>query len=496
MSYSYTPLGDTGLQAVSEYIRELDPAKNPLYSNMDDISCGRLFADVFHGWARYNTTRKNWMTYDPLRGTWRTDEQGTATGKFAMTLQRGLYVYAMDQGETYQKFVVALGSNRRRDTMLRDASKFYPVSDSEMDKNPRFLNCRNVVLDLEHMTTLPHSADLLLTKCTNCDYDMEADSTLWRNFIGEIMENDQEKSGYLQGVCGVALDGGINLKRLFFLHGSKTNNGKSTFLEAFTSALGDYGTAARAETFLDSGSISSGSAANEDVARLAGVRFVATSEPPRRAVLDATTCKLVTGRTRIPARFLFQGSFTYLPQFTILFECNSLPQIRDLTMFNSGRVSVITFDAVFEPGAPGTDPMLLEKLQAPEVQASALNWALEGLRAFHRAGDHLTEPECVRRAVNVFQERSDKLGNFITDALILEPGTNVPAGDVYRTYSLWCQEAGLGVDSKSNFFNDLRERGLLKASGTVSGRTVRNVIPNYRLDVDALGRPRPNPFSA
>jgi putative DNA primase/helicase len=435
------------------------------------------------------------MVYNSTLGTWETDEQGPKAGKMAMTLQRAVYLYAGEQSESYMKYAVGLASSKRRETMLKDASRFYPVSDGDLDRNPRLLNCRNVVLDLEHRKVLDHSPDLLLTKCAGAEYNPEADGERWNRFVGELMSGDPDKISYLQQVFGIALDGGIRVKRMFFLWGPTTNNGKSTLLEAFLAVCGDYGTAARCETFTEN-SDSSGSKPNEDVARLRGVRFVAVSEYKKRAILDAATCKKITGGVQLTARFLNQGSFTFLPQFTILNECNSLPQINDLTMFASGRVSVIRFDREFKPDTPGTNPRLLDELQEPESLSAALNWALEGLSNYHRAGDRLIEPEIVKAAVSEYQEASDKMGQFVRDCLIEQRGVNTAAGEAYNTYSFWCGANGYGVQNKANFFADLKGKGLLKASGTVGGKTVRNVIPNHTLDTDSWGRPKGNPFAS
>lgn len=72
---------------------------------------------------------------------------------------------------------------------------------------------------------------------------------------------------------------------------------------------------------------------NEDVARLAGVRFVYISEPTKGTVLDAAKIKAMTGNDTLNARYLHENSFDFQPQFKIYVNTNYLPVINDMTLF-------------------------------------------------------------------------------------------------------------------------------------------------------------------
>lgn len=86
--------------------------------------------------------------------------------------------------------------------------------------------------------------------------------------------------------------------------------------------MGDYAANARPETLAKKKYVN-GSAPNEDIARLAGVRFVNTSEPPKNMELDSSLVKSLTGRDTITARRLNEGSFEFTPQFKLFFNTNS-----------------------------------------------------------------------------------------------------------------------------------------------------------------------------
>ena len=53
--------------------------------------------------------------------------------------------------------------------------------------------------------------------------------------------------------------------------------------------------------------------------------------------------------------------------------------------------------------------------------------------------------------------------------------------DIYPVYQMWCSLNGPFPTGKLSFYNELRERGLMRDIGTVKGHTMHNVIVGYRL---------------
>lgn len=129
---------------------------------------------------------------------------------------------------------------------------------------------------------------------------------------------------------------------------------------------------------------------NEDVARLAGVRFVYISEPTKGMVLDAAKNKAMTGNDTLNARYLHENSFDFQPQFKIYVNTNYLPVINDMTLFHI----IIPFDRHFDEQL--RDTSLKQKFSEPDVQSAILNWLLEGYRLLRKEGLRL--PKSVKDA--------------------------------------------------------------------------------------------------
>lgn len=455
---------------------ELDAAKN--YATNDKGSA-ELFSTVFKDVSRYNPTQKDWMYYNGIK--WVADTEGMKAKRNAKKLADALLSYAVSnseldekQRESYIKYASRLMNYRDRNTMINDAKDLNYFENQELDKEDFLLNCKNCVLDLSgnKPTILKHNADLLLSKVCNANYEPTARCPLWEKTISEIMEDDIGKIKYLQKVFGVSLTGHVAEELYFFFSGS-TRNGKSTVCESALYMLADYGATISPETLAVKQNKDSRTA-SPDIAKLAGARLVIASEPPKRMIFDTSLVKTLTGRDRVTARFLHQNEFSFTPKFKLILNTNYLPTITDNTIFKSGRVRVISFNKHF--GESEQNKKLKDDLKAES--AGILNWMIEGLYLYRRDG--LTPPAAVQGSTEEYENDSDKIGRFISECLV-KSDKNVSAKVAYETYSKWCSDSGLGIDGRNNFYIELKTRKLFAASGTIGGKTVRNIVRGYVL---------------
>lgn len=339
---------------------------------------------------------------------------------------------------------------------------------------------QNGTLDLSENAPifLSHNPDMLLSKICNAEYDPAVDCREWKKFLMEIMQNDKEKITYLQKIAGLSLTGNTEQETCFILYGSTTRNGKSTFCETLIYLLGDYALTMKPESLAVKQNLDSRQASG-DIARLAGCRFCNASEPPKRMLFDTALLKSLLGRDSITARHLHQREFSFIPKFKLVINTNYLPTITDDTVFSSGRINVISFDRHFEPQEQDKD--LKNRLREKKELSGILNWCIEGLRLYRQQG--LKPPQAVQSATETYRTDSDKIGNFINECLNMTGG-NSKAKDIYEAYTKWCEDNGYGCENKSNFFAELKTKGLFANSGTVEGKTVKNIVKGYTLDTD------------
>lgn len=454
----------------------------------NDKGYGKLFADIFKDKHRYNSTIRDFMVYDGKR--WVADSEGLSARNDAKILSDALLIYGAQTDANYLKRVVGLCNLKNRNSMISDAKDFYYLCSEEFDLDDYKLNLLNGTLDLstDEIKLEPHNPADKLTKICNAEYDPEAKSNVWDEFLNQIMLADKEKIRYLQKIAGLSLTGNTEVESCFILYGSTTRNGKSTFCETLLYLLGDYALTMKPETLALKQNTDS-SRASGDIARLAGCRFCNASEPPKRMLFDAALLKTLLGRDSITARHLYQREFNFIPKFKLIINTNYLPQITDETLFTSGRINVVSFDRHFEPHEQ--DKKLKEKLRDPKELSGILNWCVEGLRLYRCEG--LEPPEAVKVATESYREASDKIGNFISECLVPSE-RNSKAGDVYDAYVTWCSDNGYGTENKGNFFSELKTKGVFAATGTVDGKTVKNVVRKYIIDTEIIEISRKNSF--
>ena len=453
---------------------------------MNDRGSADLFATIFKNISRYNPTKKDWMYYDKTR--WTADTEGMRAKRNAKTLADVLVRYSVtaslpdDKRQSYIKYAAGMMNYRNRNVMITDAKDLNFFENIELDKDDFFLNCKNCVLDLsgDQPKALEHNAYLLLSKICNASYNPVATCTLWEKTVNEIMQGDSSKIEYLQKMSGRFLTGDTSEEEFYIFFGATTRNGKSTITELLLYLLGDYATTISPESLAIKANKDSRTA-SPDIAKLAGTRLVVASEPPRRMLFDSSLVKTLTGRDSISARFLHENEFQFKPKFKLILNSNYLPVINDKTVFSSNRVKVIPFERHF--AEKEQNKHLKEQLQQ-EIDG-ILNWCIEGLYMYRKEG--LEPPEAVRTATHEYGEDSDKTGKFISECLVRSEH-NLAAKDVYEKYSQWCNDCGLGIDGRTSFYEELKTKNLLSKTGTVAGKTVKNVIKGYSF-VDEIFHP-------
>ena len=81
----------------------------------------------------------------------------------------------------------------------------------------------------------------------------------------------------------------------------------------------------------------------------------------------------------------------------------------------------------------------------------------------------LKPPKIVQDDTDTYRSDSDKIGTFLKECYV-KSGKNTPAKEAYEVYAQWCDDCGYGCENKSNFFSELKTKGIFASSGTVSGK--------------------------
>ncbi len=365
---------------------------------------------------------------------WEKDESGEIDRKAEATV-RSIYAEAAkeedrDLRHELIKHAKSSESASKIRAMLDRAKNRVPASPKQFDSNIWLFNCQNGTINLKTGDLLPHVRSNMITKISPASYDPKAEAPRWREFLEQVTDNDQELISFLQRAAGYALTGDTSEHCLFFLHGDG-RNGKSVFIETVKYVIGDYGTTARPDVLM---SKKYGESVPNEIAALAGVRYVSTTETESGKRFAESMLKQYTGDDIISARFLYGEFFTFKPQFKIFLASNHKPIIRGQDTAIWERIYLIPFTVYIPPEK--RDKKLGEKLQA-EVDG-ILRWAVEGCLAWQREG--LNPPDVVRGATESYRDEMDPLRDFFAERCVFVPEATVFVSDLWNAYLDWCKE--------------------------------------------------------
>ena len=325
------------------------------------------------------------------------------------------------------------------------------VTFDQFDRDGWLLNTASGTIDLKSGKKHKHRRADLITKLTQTEYRERAQCPTWLQFLNDIFEGNQELIAFIKRAVGYSLTGQSTEQCLFILYGHGAN-GKSVFLNTIRFVLGDYAGTALVKSFIQKQNDSS--QANNDLAMLAGKRFVAAIETNKGQRIDEALIKAVTHGDPIQARFLYSEFFEFKPTFKLWFGVNHKPDIpgTDLGIWRSIRL--VPFNRTF---APQEQDKTLETRLMAEAEGILL-WAIEGCLEWQESG--LNPPDVVLAAVEDYRQEQDLLGQYIKDRCIEGKAYQVKASELYKDYLSWAEENGHRYPlSMTSFGRDLSNRG-------------------------------------
>jgi putative DNA primase/helicase len=424
---------------------------------MTDIGNGLRLVDYYGTDVRY-TEGMGWWKWAGHK--WVHDGEGQYVQEHAKTIHERIRDEAAaleegeDIGDQLRRWSIQSQSVGKVAAMTKLATSDPRVlrNVDEFDRDGFTLGCRNGVLNLLTGELRPHDRNDLITQCTNIEFEHGYKLDDWEKFLWTSCEGDQELIDYLQRAVGYTLTGSIAEEAFFIITGPPAT-GKSTFIEAIMSAMGEYAETIATETILLSHGGNQGRREG-DLAKAFGKRLVATSEISDGARLDESAVKQLTGGDRVMARMLYKNPFSYRPQFKLWIATNHAPTINDQAMWR--RVKRIPFNRKLSHSE--RDPKLKQILRDPSLGGKAvLAWALEGAQQWY--AQRLNEPARITQEVHEYHADQDRLAEFVAETLVKNPGTMIAAVDVYAAYTTWCMGIGERSISRPRLIDKLREQG-------------------------------------
>jgi putative DNA primase/helicase len=423
---------------------------------------------------RWAVDRKTWLAWDGRRWAEGSEDKVRA---LALDTIRQTQAAAVRLDNDHRKSAIAQHAIRSEDRRRIDnavaLARILPgvaIEDKMLDQHPMLLNVLNGTIDLRTGELRPHDPELYITQVVQVEYHADAKAPTWEKFLNDIFLGKLDVIAYVQRAIGYSVTGSNAQQELFFEHGAG-DNGKSTFIEAVASVMGDdYTTPVDKEAVLAADK-NKGRGATPELMRLKGKRLGYISENDADRVLDEGRIKSLTGSKKTTGRGLYEATSAFDNTIKIWFDLNTLPKFTGVDKGIERRPKVIPFDFTVPP--EHKDSKLPEKLLA-EAQG-ILAWIVAGAVAWNQQG--LAVPAEVEYATREYIDEQNHLPAFFGDCYERDPHGVITGGDLQKEYAEWCRNRGEEpYDYQRKVVPFLRDRMKLRENKSKHGKTWIGVV--------------------
>ena len=395
---------------------------------------------------RFCSERARWMHWDG----WRWAFQPSGGGIVRELAKAVARAYPDDNGWGAHKKRALSAPGTSACLMQTETDFRVAVSQAELDARPWELNTPGGIVDLRDGRLMPPDPSRLHTKMTRATPDVDADQGAWLGFLGTTFQGDGDLIEWMQRLLGYACLGVVRENILPVFYGATGANGKTVLLDTVMALLGDYAGPAP-KGFLLQGL----SRHDTEIADLAGLRMLVSSETNSGERFDEGKVKLLTGGDRLKARFMRQDYFHFTPSHTIFLMSNHRPEVTSGGDAFWRRVREVPFDHQVPEHL--RDPELKSRLieqHGPAIMA----WLMQGAAKYAATG--LAEPVRVRDATTQYARDTDTVAQFIDEMCLIGGAghVRVRAAELRSAYERFCSEIGATPVSQKALGTALRAR--------------------------------------
>ena len=312
-----------------------------------------------------------WYYYDQDLHRWVEDDKGI---RLKMKISTEIWKKFSDKGNTFKpQSPEDTDIETKRDSLQKTASRlkdtsfkgnimtecselFYDKTKTfydKLDSNHNLLGFNNGVYDLkhgEHRRGRPEDYITMSTGVNYIKYDPYSEEIQGINkFLSEILTIENVRI-YVVKLMATFISGSTKSEKFHVWSGSG-GNGKSKLIELLEKGLGDYAGKMNISNLTQKRG--NAGAANPELSRTKGRRFINMQEPDEQCTLNVGLMKEITGGDKIIARALYKEPQEFKPQFKMVLTCNARPQLPPDDDATWRRVVLVEYTSRFKPEPKG-----------------------------------------------------------------------------------------------------------------------------------------------
>lgn len=409
------------------------------------------------GFPRIRRYAKDWFEY--VDGHYALLDEDVLRGRVYSFLEGRRYKNISQAGDVT---LVEYKANRRKVSDILDAANQWCPVDAEpptwLDGQPHphaidLIPFQNGILDVKeycegNIVLYPPTPAFFSLNILPYDYDPDAHSDLWDEFLNDVFSGNQAKVALLAEWMGYNCVPDIYFEKMMLFHGPP-RSGKSTVLEAMREMLGRHQCCE--VTFQN---LCSSFGYHAMVGKLAAM--IGDAKTPRARESDAALEKIlqITGGDPVNVQRKYRddlASTKLYCRFTI--AMNDLPAFTDHVKALEPRLNILAFENSYV----GREDRSLKHRICQEAKAGKLiNFALQGLKRL-RAQQKFTEPLSSQQLADQFRLIATPIYAFLDECCELAPTVEerkdyVELKDVlFQVWKRWCEDNGRSYGMKQQF---------------------------------------------
>lgn len=416
-----------------------------------------------------------WLSWDGRRWVQRGDEDAKEAVRRAMIAvnQKAVVMLPPDRMSGY----VSLLSNNRLGALTALLKGVVSVEAGEFDRQPDLLNVGNGIVDLRTGELLPHDPALRLMKISQTPYVPDARHA---DFDQVCTALDPEVMRWMQLRVGQGATGHPTSDDVLPVGQGVGANGKSTFVSALFTALGEH-IALVPEKLL----LATASAHPTELMSLRGVRLAIIEETPESRDLNIQRLKAVLGTGRITARSVYKDFVSWEATHSLLLFSNYVPLIRETDHGTWRRLALVKYTKKF-----AKDDRFRARVAAGRggLAEAALAWVIEGAKAWYANEKVLPPaPARVEDDTRAWRGESDVVLGFIDESLEFDPDSCIAVQDLLEGMNWWLKDRRQSEWSALLFAARFGQHEAVVAAG------VEKVRPRKVAELSSRWRGRPAP---
>ena len=318
-----------------------------------------------------------------------------------------------------------------------------------IDKIPRhyeLLNVKNGVYDIKNNTLLPHDSKYKMTYILSVDYNSEAKSEKFIEFIKQTFKNRENLISNVQEVCGYLISDYPPIKEMILMIGT-SNTSKSVFLSIIRNIVGNE--------YVNSVSIKN--LENEYyLSNMCNKKLNICGELTSTTLKDLSLLKQLTSPDdAIQTRQIRQSTKMVTEKPKLVFATNHYPKlasdIENLDAFFN-RIHIIPFEKVIpkEKQIDGYSDILFQ-----EEGEGILLWMIAGYRRFLDNGTTFTHSKRVDKFQNEYRYLYTLPFEFVEKCIDFDAKKKIFTCEMQEYIEWFCE--CLEVDYKPEYLAQVRK---------------------------------------